>query len=284
MLEVFGQFAEFEILGNAVERPGLGVGLEGAEQQLAGVFLVVGAIVGIAQHRQIGAQPRERLGDDVEMLAGLQRRADAAALRQRARPHAGREHDCVGRDLALVASTTPRARLPSDWIDVDRTFSKTRAPRIVAPLIERHRGIDRIGLAVVGQEDAADDVVDVEQRPLRLDFGWRRLVDLEPEGLGHRGAALQLLEPLGVGGDREAAALQEAGRLTGLGFEAGIEVRRCIARAWSDWRSRAVGRRGRRRARSCRRSGACAPAARRRACRAWSDDRRSRRRRRRRRR
>ena len=54
MLEILGQLAEFEILGNSVERPGLGVGFERAEQQLAGILLVVRAMVGIAQHRQIG--------------------------------------------------------------------------------------------------------------------------------------------------------------------------------------------------------------------------------------
>ena len=119
MLEILGQLAELEILGNSVERPGLGVGFERAEQQLAGILLVVGAMVGIAQHRQIGREAGERLGDDVEMLAGLQRRDDAAALRQSARPDAGREHDDVRRDLALIASRRRRARLPSDLIDVD---------------------------------------------------------------------------------------------------------------------------------------------------------------------
>ena len=62
---------------------GLALRLEGAEQQLAGVLLVVGAIVGVAQHRQVGRQPGERLGDDVEMLAGLQRDADAGRRPER---------------------------------------------------------------------------------------------------------------------------------------------------------------------------------------------------------
>ena len=79
MVEIVGQFAEFEILGNAADRPGLGVRFEGAEQQLARVLLVVSAVVGVAQHRQGGRKARERLGDDVEMLAGLQRNVDAGA-------------------------------------------------------------------------------------------------------------------------------------------------------------------------------------------------------------
>ena len=69
------------------------------------------------------------------------------------------------------------------------------------------------------QIHAADHVVDVEQRPCRLISAGATRIDLEAEGPRHRGAALQLLEPLGVGGDREAAALQEAGRLAGLGLE-----------------------------------------------------------------
>ena len=56
MVHVLGQLVEAEVLGDAVHAPGLGVGLEGAQQQLAGVLLVVGALVGIAQHRQVGRQ------------------------------------------------------------------------------------------------------------------------------------------------------------------------------------------------------------------------------------
>src|SRR6056297_1457161 len=72
---------------------------EGAEHHLAGVFLVIGAFIGHAQHRQ-GAEARDRLGDDVEMLAGLQRHVDAQHRAQLAAPHAGAVDHVFGLDMA----------------------------------------------------------------------------------------------------------------------------------------------------------------------------------------
>ena len=161
------------------------------------------------------------------MLARLQRRADAAALRQSPRPEAGREHDDVGRDLALIRHDAPHALAVRLYRRHLHVLEHARAARRRA-LDQRHRRVDRIGLAVVGQKDAAGDVVDLEQRPFRLDFAGADFVHFEPEGLGHRGAALQLFQPLGICGDRNAAALQEAGRLAGLRFQAGIEARRIL--------------------------------------------------------
>ncbi len=81
MVEILGQAVEAEILGDAGHAPGLGLGLEGAEHHLAGVGLVIGAFVGHPQHRQV-AEARDRFGDEVEMLAGMQRQRDAGARRR----------------------------------------------------------------------------------------------------------------------------------------------------------------------------------------------------------
>ena len=81
MVEILRQLVEAEILADAVHAPGLGHRLEGAEHHLAGVFLVVGAFVRHAQHRQ-ARQARDRLGDEVEMLAGMQRQGDARTARR----------------------------------------------------------------------------------------------------------------------------------------------------------------------------------------------------------
>jgi hypothetical protein len=54
MVEILRQLVETEILGNAAHSPGLRHRLEGAEQHLAGVFLVIGALVRHPQHRQRG--------------------------------------------------------------------------------------------------------------------------------------------------------------------------------------------------------------------------------------
>ncbi len=222
MVEILGQLAELEILGNAVRRPGNGVRLEGAEQQLAGILLEIGAMVGVAQHRKGGGEVGEILGDDVEMLAGLERDVDAAALAERARPHAGGDDDVLGRDLALVGDDAGGAPFGAAYRRDLGVLEDLRAARPRA-LGESHGGVDRIGLAVLREEDAADHIVDIEQRPMALDLAGADLVDLEAEGLRHRGAAQQLLEALARRRHRDAAALLEAGRLAGLRLERRVE-------------------------------------------------------------
>ena len=102
MVEILGQLIELEIAGNAVHAPGLGVGLEGTEHHLARVLLVIGAFVGHPQDRQLG-QPGDRLRDDVEMLAGLQRHVGAGHAAHFAAPHARAVDHHVTGDMAAVA-------------------------------------------------------------------------------------------------------------------------------------------------------------------------------------
>jgi hypothetical protein len=89
---------------------------------------------------------------------------------------------------------------------------------------QRHGGVDRIGLAVVGHEHGADQVFDVQQRIKLARFRRRDHLHLEAGHSRHRGAALELLEAIRVGGDPQAAVLLEAGGLAGLGFQPAIEV------------------------------------------------------------
>ena len=156
MLEVLGQLVEAEILGDAVHAPGLGHRLEGAEQQLAGILLVVGAFVRHPQHRQVARQAGDRLGDDVEMLAGVQRHGDADRAGELARPHAGAVHDDVGSDGALLGhrrrrrgpcSTTMRVDL--DALEDARAALRGRPWRAPAWCC-------RVRLAVLRQVHAAD--------------------------------------------------------------------------------------------------------------------------------
>ena len=129
------------------------------------------------------------------MLAGVERDVDAAALAERARPHARGDDDVLGRYVALLGDDAGGAPFRAAYRrDLD-VLEDLRAARPRA-LGERHGGVDRVGLAVLRQEDAADHIVDIEQRPMALDLAGADLVDLEAEGLRHRGAALQLLEAL----------------------------------------------------------------------------------------
>ena len=106
MVEILRQLIEAEVVRDAVHAPGLGHRLEGAQQHLARVFLVVGALVGHPQHRQL-RQAGDVLGDDVEMLAGLQRHGDTGHPPEGVAPHAGAVDDHVGLDAALPVRAGP---------------------------------------------------------------------------------------------------------------------------------------------------------------------------------
>jgi hypothetical protein len=108
MVEILRQLVELELLGDAGHAPGLGARLEGAQHHLAGVFLVIGAFVGNPQDRQV-AEALDRFGDNVEMLAGMQRQRHARLRGKIAAPHAAAiDHD-VGDmcRLAACSQSTP---------------------------------------------------------------------------------------------------------------------------------------------------------------------------------
>ena len=80
------------------------------------------------------------------------------------------------------------ALLDQDALDLDALDDPRAA--LAGALGEGLGGVDRVGLAVLGQEHAADRVADLEQRVARLDLGGADHLDREAEALGHRGAAL----------------------------------------------------------------------------------------------
>ena len=75
VVPVLAQRAEGEVAGDAVEVPHLAPGLEEAGHDLAGLLLEVRVVAGVAQHRRVSVES-QGLGDDVEVLAGLQRHVD----------------------------------------------------------------------------------------------------------------------------------------------------------------------------------------------------------------
>ena len=160
VIEVLGELIEGEVLGDAVHAPGLGIGFEGADQQLAGILLVIGAAVHVAQHRQVGRQIGDRLGDDVEMLAGVQRNVHAAHQPDLAGPHAGAVDDHLAGNVAFRrrhAANPPIPGVNRRDLDVFEDFH----PAGTSPLGQRHGGVGRVALAVVGKVDAPQQVVGV---------------------------------------------------------------------------------------------------------------------------
>ena len=101
VIKVIGQLVEAESLSNPAHAPGLGNGLEPTDQQLAGVFLEVGATVRVTQYRQVRRQACHRLRDDVEMLGRVQGHGRAGTHAEFVRPHSGAVDHDVGTQLTL---------------------------------------------------------------------------------------------------------------------------------------------------------------------------------------
>ncbi len=133
MIVVFGQRVEAEALGDALHAPRLRHRLEATHEQLARVFLVVGAFVLHAQHRQVARQAVDGLGDDVEVLGGVQGHGHADVGRQAVRPHAGAEHHGVRCNVAGFGFDADGAPF-STRMRSTLVFSKIFAPRCLAPL------------------------------------------------------------------------------------------------------------------------------------------------------
>ena len=129
----------------------------------------------------------------------------------------------LGLDLALLGHDAGGAAVPGEDAR-DLAILEDFDPAHASPLGKRHSGIRRVGLAVMGEEDGADHIVDVEQRPHLLRLLRRDLLRLDTEGLGHGRTPAELVPALGIGGDGDAAVLLQPGRLARLLLQLGIEL------------------------------------------------------------
>ena len=215
VVPVLGQLVELEVLGDAVHAPGFGLLLEGAHEQLARVLLDVEARVLLAQRRGVGAQPRDRLGHDVEVLGGVERRVDARQPADLAAPHAAAVDDELRADVAVVRR---HARDPAAAPAYGRDPGVLEDPRAAhtRALGVGQRRVDGIRLPLARDEDPADQVVRVQQRPQVQRLSRRQHPDLEPEAAAHGGVALELDEPFLVGRHEQRPILLVAGGLAGL--------------------------------------------------------------------
>jgi hypothetical protein len=80
-----------------------------------------------------------------------------------------------------------------------------------------------LGSAVAGDPDRPRQVLRPHQRPAAAGLVGADHLDIDPEAAGHRRAPFQLDQAFGGSGETQAAALPVAGRLAGLGLEAGVE-------------------------------------------------------------
>ena len=110
VVPILGQELELEAVGNRVDVPRLGHGLEAAHHESADFLLVVEIAVGIADHRQVGRHAGDRLGDEIEVLRGVERHVDAGAAAERARPLAAAVDERLARDRASPSAARPAQR------------------------------------------------------------------------------------------------------------------------------------------------------------------------------
>ena len=223
VLVVLGQRGEAELVGDAAHAPRLRHRLEPPDEQLAGVFLEVAAPVLVAQHRHRRRDALDALGDDVEVLGGVQRHGGADACAEFVAPHACAVHDHVGADVAAVGAHAHCTTVLDDDL-VDARVLEDLRPTRASTLGERLGGVDRVGDAVARQVHGADEIVHVGERHEVLHVGGSDDVHLEAEHAGHRRLALEFLEALLVRGDAHRTALLEPGGLTGLLLERGEQV------------------------------------------------------------
>ena len=228
VVEILRKLVEAEIVRDRLteRRPRLCDRLEGAEQDLAGIFLVVGAFVGNAQHRKL-AQPGDRLGDDVEMLAGVQRHGNARHRADAMRPHSGAVDHVLAGDVSGFA-----AGVDVDARDAAVFAADRRHPGVLDDpdtALARATGqclcdVGRVALAVEGNVDGADDVGGLEMRVALPHLGDRDFLDVDAVGAAHCGGPQKLLATLIRQRHRNRAALAHAGGDAGLFLQPHVEL------------------------------------------------------------
>lgn len=123
---------------------------------------------------------------------------------------AGAAHDDVGRDLALVGEDAGHAAVGLP--DVQHLVAGEEGDAALGgPADLRLDGEHRLGEAVGGDEEAAEDPVGVQQRVLLDALLGAQQPGLDAPGGDPAVAAVEFGEALGGGGHLESADLKEAG-------------------------------------------------------------------------
>ena len=227
LVPVVRQHAELEIVGDDVLVPRLGLGLEAAHQKAAHLLLEVDVAVRIAHHRQVARHALHLLGDDVHVLAGIERHGDADHAPDLARPLAGAVHHHLGLDRALGRLHAGDCRSLGALLGVDRRHPRLLedAYAVVARALGQRLGdVGWIGLAVARQPDRAHQVVGAHDGVLLARLFGRQLLAGDALGVGHRRRAAQIGHALWRARHRDRAALLPARRQARLGLEPGIEL------------------------------------------------------------
>ena len=223
MLPVLVQQREREAVGDALHAPGLGFGLEAADDQPSDFLLVVGVAVGIGHRRQAGPDGRDLLRHDVHVLGRVERHADPAGGGQPMAPHAGaQDHDLAG-DVAGGRAHAARAAVLGQDADHRRRLEDAGAAPARA-LGQRLGGVGGIGLGVARQPQRSGEVVGAHRRPQPAGFAGGDDLGIHAEAPRRGRQAPDLLEAFAGAGHHKAAIAPVSGRLAGLPLERGVEL------------------------------------------------------------
>ena len=244
--------------GIAVDVPRLGDRLESAHDDAADFFLEVDVAVGIADHRHVGRDAGDRLGDDVEVLGAIAAAPSTPASAPNSRAHWPAQLTTHSQAIAPRSSpavhSTPATRPLRASTPVDLHVLEDPRAAHARALGERLREVGGIGLAVAGDPHAAGQVVGAQHRhalsrPRRGDSHSNSTPKLFARAICRRISCIRSRRLRDV----HAAALLPAGREAGL-LPRATHRARCRSGSFaSHCASRASGRRDRPRATSCRR-------------------------------
>ena len=229
VIPILRQRVELEILADTRHAPRFGLRLKGADHHLAGVGFVIGAFVGHAQHRQV-PQPFDRFGDQVKMLAGVQRQGHARLFGQIAAPHAAAVHHHIGGDMARFAILTDiiHARDAAIGAGYARNLGvfENLCALHASTLGERHRNIGRVALAVQGQMHRTHHVAHIQMRIHRLGFRGRDFLHVDIENPRDGGLTQQFLMAVFGQRDRDRPHLPHSGFDPGFCRQLDVKVSR----------------------------------------------------------
>jgi hypothetical protein len=230
VLEVGVEELEVEALGNAVDGPGQRVGLVAAHDEAAGLLLVVGEAVGVAQGGEVARDALHGLGDEVLVLERDEGDVHTAESSELGRPLTRAVHESLARHTALGRLDAHHAAVLQRHGGDGAAGHDAHAERS-GPAGERLRDVGGARGAVGRQEGRTHEVRSLHWRPERSGLGGVEEVHLQPEALCGRRLASQLLHALGSAGEAEPAALLPAGRLARFGLERLVEGHRAAEQA-----------------------------------------------------
>ncbi len=200
-----------DVLGGAQERRvqvgADAVGLADLPQVHRAVLVAQDRIADLALR---AAQLGQRLGQGVDVLDRMQREAPAGQAHDARPPDAGGEDDVVGADRAPagVDGADPAAAgvQPGDLAVAER-LQCAGGDRAASQRLGRLQGLAD---PVVGDEQAAEDALRIDERQLLGDLGRRQETGLQAEGQSPPVAPVELLPALGRRRDLDAADGVEA--------------------------------------------------------------------------